>query len=145
MLLVASSALIGTFLTEAQVPQALGHAITQVTDNKYVVLLLLNIAFLILGCFLHSAAAIILVIPIVMPMVNAVGIDPIHFGIILGTNVEMGLLTPPMAANLYVAARTNRVPSIDLLRHLGWFLLACAVVMALITYVPQLALWYRLF
>ena len=70
MLLVAASALIGTFLTEAQLPQALGHAITTITDNKYVVLLLLNFAFLILGMFLHSAAAIILVIPIVMPMVQ---------------------------------------------------------------------------
>ena len=62
MLLVAASAAIGTFLTEAQLPQALGHAITQFTTNKYVVLLLLNVAFLVLGMFLHSAAAIILVV-----------------------------------------------------------------------------------
>ncbi|MBL8302762.1 MAG: TRAP transporter large permease subunit, partial [Ideonella sp.] len=63
----------------------------------------------------------------------------------LVTNIELGLLTPPLAANLYVAARPNPVPIIDLLRNLGWFLLASLVVMALITYVPQLALWYRLF
>jgi TRAP-type C4-dicarboxylate transport system permease large subunit len=83
--------------------------------------------------------------PLLAPTAAKYGIDPIHFAIILVTNIELGLLTPPLAANLYVAARTNRVPIIDLLRHLGWFLVACLVVMALITYVPQLSLWYRLF
>ncbi|HEX5998612.1 MAG TPA: TRAP transporter large permease, partial [Hyphomicrobiaceae bacterium] len=83
MLLVASSALVGVYLTEARVPQALAHAIVQVTTNPYLVLLLLNILFLILGMFLHSAAAIILTVPIVLPLIQQVGIDPVHFGLVL--------------------------------------------------------------
>lgn len=68
-----------------------------------------------------------------------------HFAIILVTNIELGLLTPPMAANLYVAARTNNADLVSLLRYLGWFLVAALLVMAVITYVPQLSLWYRYF
>ena len=100
MLLVASSALIGTFLTEAQLPQALAQSITGVTSNPYVVLLLLNVFFLILGMFLHSAAAIILTVPIVMPMIAAVHIDPIHFGLVLTLNLAIGQQTPPVASVL---------------------------------------------
>jgi tripartite ATP-independent transporter DctM subunit len=83
MILVAASALIGVFLTEQQVPQQLAQSITEWTSNKYMVLLLLNVFFLVIGCFLHSAAAIILVVPIVMPLVTLVGIDPIHFDLIV--------------------------------------------------------------
>src|SRR5512140_3516158 len=80
MLLVATSALLGTYLTEVQAPQALAKAVSGYTQNKWAVLALLNLLFLLLGMFLHSAAAIILVVPVVMPLVRAVGIDPIHFG-----------------------------------------------------------------
>src|SRR3546814_15298593 len=75
MLLVATSALLGTYLSEVQAPQALAQAVSDFTSNKWVVLALLNVLFLFLGMFLHSAAAIILVIPVVMPLVNLVGID----------------------------------------------------------------------
>ena len=100
MLLVASSALIGTFLTEAKLPQTLAQSITGITHNPYVVLLLLNVFFLILGMFLHSAAAIILTVPIVMPMITAVHIDPIHFGLVLTLNLAIGQQTPPVASVL---------------------------------------------
>jgi tripartite ATP-independent transporter DctM subunit len=136
MLLVASSALIGTFLTEAQVPQALGHAITHVTDNKYVVLLLLNIAFLILGCFLHSAAAIILVIPIVMPMVNAVGIDPIHFGLVVTLNLAIGQQTPPVASVLMTACAIAKSDIWETTKVNIPYLFALLFVLFLCTYVP---------
>ncbi|MFP3441918.1 TRAP transporter large permease subunit, partial [Pantoea sp. SIMBA_133] len=78
MLLVASSAVVGLYLTETQIPQQLANSIAEMTDNKYVVLALLNVIFLVLGIFLHSAAAIILVVPIVLLLVTAVGIAPLH-------------------------------------------------------------------
>ena len=87
MLLVAASALVGVYLTEQQVPQKLAAAILAWTDNRYAVLALLNVFFLVIGLFLHSAAAIILVVPIVMPLVNAVGIDPVHFGLVVTLNL----------------------------------------------------------
>ncbi len=140
MLLVAASALIGTFLTEAQMPQALGHAITQVTTNKYVVLLLLNVAFLILGMFLHSAAAIILVVPIVMPLVQAVGIDPIHFGLVVTLNLAIGQQTPPVASVLMTACAIAKSDIWATTRANLPFIAALALVLLLCTYVPWISL-----
>jgi C4-dicarboxylate transporter DctM subunit len=140
MLLVAASALIGTFLTEAQLPQALGHAITQVTTNKYVVLMLLNVAFLILGMFLHSAAAIILVIPIVMPLVTAVGIDPIHFGLVVTLNLAIGQQTPPVASVLMTACAIAKSDIWATTRVNLLYIAALAVVLLLCTYVPIISL-----
>lgn len=128
-----------------QVPQSIAAWAVTVTDSPLLFLLVVNLILLVVGMFMETNAATLLMGPLLAPTAAKYGIDPIHFGIILVTNIELGLLTPPMAANLYVAARTNRVPITELLRHLGWFLLACAVVLALITYVPQLSLWYRLF
>jgi tripartite ATP-independent transporter DctM subunit len=128
-----------------QVPQSIAAWAITMTDSPLVFLLIVNVILLVVGMFMETNAATLLMGPLLAPTAAKYGIDPIHFAIILVTNIELGLLTPPMAANLYVAARTNRVPIVDLLRHLGWFLLACGVVMAMITYVPQLSLWYRVF
>lgn len=140
MLLVASSALIGTFLTEAQLPQALAQSITGLTTNKYVVLLLLNVAFLILGMFLHSAAAIILVVPIVMPMVNAVGIDPIHFGLVVTLNLAIGQQTPPVASVLMAACAIAKADIWSTTRVNMPFIFGLLAVLILCTYVPGISL-----
>lgn len=140
MLLVAASALIGTFLTEAQVPQALAHGISGITTNKYAVLALLNVAFLILGMFLHSAAAIILVVPIVMPLVVQVGIDPIHFGLIVTLNLAIGQQTPPVASVLMAACSIARADIWSTTRVNLWFIGVLLVVLLLCTYVPALSL-----
>jgi tripartite ATP-independent transporter DctM subunit len=128
-----------------QVPQSIAAWAITVTDSPLVFLLVVNVILLVVGMFMETNAATLLMGPLLAPTAAKYGIDPIHFAIILVTNIELGLLTPPLAANLYVAARTNRVPIIELLRNLGWFLVACLVLMALITYVPQLSLWYRFF
>ncbi len=140
MLLVASSALIGTFLTEARLPQALAEGITGVTTDKYVVLLLLNVAFLILGMFLHSAAAIILVIPIVMPMVTAVGIDPIHFGLVVTLNLAIGQQTPPVASVLIAACAIAKTDIWETTKVNVPFILALLAVLFICTYVPSISL-----
>jgi tripartite ATP-independent transporter DctM subunit len=140
MLLVASSALIGTFLTEAQLPQKLAQSITGTTTDKYVVLLLLNVAFLILGMFLHSAAAIILVIPIVMPMVLAVSIDPIHFGLVVTLNLAIGQQTPPVASVLMTACAIARSDIWETTKVNVPFITALVAVLLLCTYVPVLSL-----
>ena len=140
MLLVAASALIGTFLTEAQLPQALGHAITQLTTNKYLVLLLLNVAFLILGMFLHSAAAIILVVPIVMPLVKAVGIEPIHFGLVVTLNLAIGQQTPPVASVLMTACAIAKSDIWATTKVNLPYIAAIGVVLLLCTYVPAISL-----
>jgi C4-dicarboxylate transporter DctM subunit len=136
MLLVAASALLGVYLTEQQVPQRLAQAITELTDNKYTVLGLLNLFFLAIGLFLHSAAAIILVVPIVMPLVNAVGIDPVHFGLIVTLNLGIGQQTPPVASVLITACSVAKEDIWDVSKVNVWFVGVLLAVLILVTYVP---------
>ena len=90
MLLVATSAVLGLHLTETELPQKLTVAVTQITTDPILVLIIINVMLFVLGMFLHGAAAIILTVPILMPLVNQVGIDPVHFGIILTLNIALG-------------------------------------------------------
>jgi tripartite ATP-independent transporter DctM subunit len=136
MLLVATSALLGAYLTEVQAPQTLARAITELTTNKWVVLALLNVLFLILGMFLHSAAAIILVVPVVMPLVKAVGIDPVHFGLVVTINLGIGQQTPPVASVLMVACSIAKASVWEVTRVNIWFIGVLFAVLMLVTYVP---------
>ena len=136
MLLVATSALLGTYLTEVQAPQHLAQQVAAFTSNKWLVLALLNVLFLLLGMFLHSAAAIILVVPVVMPLVNAVGIDPIHFGLIVTVNLGIGQQTPPVASVLMVACSISKSSVWEVTRVNVWFIAVLVAVLLLVTYVP---------
>jgi tripartite ATP-independent transporter DctM subunit len=140
MLLVASSALLGVYLTEAQVPQKLAQAITEFTTNRYLILALLNVFFLVVGLFLHSAAAIILVVPIVMPVVNTAGIDPVHFGIIVTLNLAIGQQTPPVASVLMTACSIAKENIWDVTRANLPFIGVLLAVLLLVTYVPAIPL-----
>lgn len=136
MLLVASSALVGLYLTEARVPQDLARAIASITDNRYVVLALLNVFFLIIGLFLHSAAAIILVVPIVMPLVTQVGIDPVHFGVIVTLNLAIGQQTPPVASVLATACTIAEADIWEVTKVNAYFIAVLFATLMLVTYVP---------
>src|SRR5512142_1508220 len=136
MLLVATSALLGTYLSEVQAPQHLAQAVSDMTQNKWLVLALLNVTFLLLGMFLHSAAAIILVVPVVMPLVKAVGIDPVHFGLIVTVNLGIGQQTPPVASVLMVASAIAKESIWAVTRVNIWFIAILVAVLLLVTYVP---------
>ncbi len=140
MLLVAGSALLGTYLTEMQTPQNLAAAVSELTQNKYFVLALLNVLFLLLGMFLHSAAAIILVVPVVMPLVNAVGIDPVHFGVIVTLNLGIGQQTPPVASVLTVACSIARADIWEVTKVNAYFIAVLLAVLIFVTYVPAVSL-----
>ena len=136
MLMVATSALLGTVLTEAQAPQQMASVVAALTKDPVVVLLLLNVLFLFLGVFLHSAAAIILVVPIVMPLVNAVGIDPVHFGIIVTLNLAIGQQTPPVASVLMVSSSIAKCSVWEVTRTNIYYIGVLLAVLLLVTYVP---------
>ena len=140
MLLVAASALIGVYLTESQLPQNLARSMVALTTNPYVVLLMLNVFFLILGMFLHSAAAIILTVPIVMPLVSQVGIDPIHFGLVLTLNLAIGQQTPPVASVLIAACSIAKTDIWQTTKANLGFIGVLLAVLLLCTYVP----WFSL-
>ena len=136
MLLVAASALLGTYLTEAQVPQDFARTIAGWTSNPYVVLALLNVFFLLVGLFLHSAAAIILVVPIVIPLINTVGIDPVHFGLIVTLNLAIGQQTPPVASVLMTTCSIAKADIWEVTKVNVYFIGVLLAVLALVTYVP---------
>ncbi len=138
MLLVAASVLVGEYLTEAQVPQRLADGIGNITQNRYLVLALLNLFFLVVGLFLHSAAAIILVVPIVMPLVNQVGIDPVHFGIIVTLNLGIGQQTPPVASVLVTACSVARADIWEVSKVNIYFIGVLFTMLMLVTYVPAI-------
>jgi tripartite ATP-independent transporter DctM subunit len=140
MLIVASSAVLGWFLTSEQIPQKFARMILETTSNKYLILLFLNVFFLFAGMFLHSAAAIILIVPIVMPLIRQLGVDPIHFGIIVTINLGVGQQTPPVATVLFTTAAIARMPFWEVFLA-GWpFTVVLALVTLLVTYVPWISL-----
>jgi tripartite ATP-independent transporter DctM subunit len=140
MLLVAASALVGVFLTESQLPQKLAASMISITTNPYMVLLLLNIFFLIIGMFLHSAAAIILTVPIVLPLIHQVGIDPIHFGLVLTLNLAIGQQTPPVASVLIASCSIAKSDIWKTTKANLGFIGVLTAVLLLCTYVPWLSL-----
>ena len=140
MLLVATSALLGLYLTESRIPQALARSIAEITENRYLILAMLNALFLLLGCFLHGAAAIVLVVPIVLPIVNAIELDLIHFGLIVTLNLAIGQQTPPVASVLITACSIARADVWEVTKVNVYFIGVLAVVLLLVTYVPIIPL-----
>lgn len=136
MLLVASSALLGLYLTEVQLPQRLAQAMLGLTSDALVVLALMNVFFLLIGMFLHSAAAIILVVPIVMPIVTALGIDPVHFGVIVTLNLAIGQQTPPVASVLMITCSIAKENVWTVTKANIPFIGVLLATLMLVTYVP---------
>lgn len=136
MLLVASSMLLGEFLTMEQIPQKIASSLTTLTKNKYLILAILNVFLFIIGFFLHSAAAIILVVPVVMPLINSLGIDPVHFGIIVTLNLAIGQQTPPVASVLAVACSIAKVDMWTATKVNIIFISVLIFILLLCTYVP---------
>jgi len=136
MLLVAASALLGLYLTEVQLPQRIAAAMLSVTSEKWAILAILNIFFLVIGMFLHSAAAIILVVPIVMPVVTAAGIDPVHFGVVVTLNLAIGQQTPPVASVLLLTCSIAKESVWDVTKANIPFIGVLLATLLLVTYVP---------
>jgi tripartite ATP-independent transporter DctM subunit len=136
MLLVAASALLGDYLTEVRVPQRVAQGIMGLTEARWAILVLLNGFFLVIGLFLHSAAAIILVVPIVMPLVLAAGIDPVHFGLIVTLNLGIGQQTPPVASVLVTACSVAKANIWEVSKFNVYFVAVLVFMLLVVTYIP---------
>ncbi|WP_180897403.1 TRAP transporter large permease [Martelella soudanensis] len=145
LLIIAMTGILNRALVINQVPQELAVYMSGLFSDPLLFLLAVNLLLFVVGMFMETNAAVLLMGPLLAPSAVAFGIDPVHFAIVVVTNIEIGLLTPPLAANLYVAARANNVHLLEMLRHFGWFLGAAVFALALITYVPAFSLWYRIF
>jgi len=140
MLLVAASAVLGLYLAETGLPQRLAGGITGITTNVLVVLMIINVFLLFVGMVLHGAAAIILTVPIFMPLVQQLGIDPVQFGIILTLNIALGQQTPPVASVLVTACSIAKTDVWSTTRANLPFIGVLVLVLLLVTYVPAVPL-----
>lgn len=140
MILVAGSAVLGWYLANQQAPDRLAAAVLAHVHGKHQALLVINVALLIAGMFLHSAAAIVLLVPILMPLTQQLGIDPVHFGIIVTVNLAIGQQTPPVASVLITTCSIARVPMGEVMRVNVYFILAMLVVLFLVSFVPGVSL-----
>jgi tripartite ATP-independent transporter DctM subunit len=140
--IVATSTLVNYVLARERVPQELAEALLGFSDNPYVILTLINILMLILGCFMEGMAIMILTVPVCLPVVQALGIDPVHFGVIVVMNLMVGLLTPPFGMGLFVVAKIGNIPFEVLAREILPFIPLMILVLAICTYFPWLVMYF---
>lgn len=141
MILIGFAACFGYLMTLMQIPLKVTAFFTSLSDNKYVVLLLINLMLLLLGCLMDMAPLILILTPILLPVVKAMGVDPVHFGMIMMVNLGMGLITPPVGTVLFVGSAISKLKIGVVARAVMPFFLALLLVLALVTYVPWLSLW----
>ncbi|MFN4101751.1 MAG: TRAP transporter large permease, partial [Pararhodobacter sp.] len=141
LLVIGSAAAFGWLLAYLRVPVNLAAWITSISDNPLVILLILNIALLVLGTFMDMSPLIAITTPIFLPVAMAVGVDPVHFGIIMILNLGIGLCTPPVGAVLFVGCAVGKVPVGTVIRTIWPFYLAAVFTLMLVTYIPSLSLW----
>lgn len=141
MMIVAAAAVYAWILTTSQVAVELSSALLSISDNKYVIMLLINIVFLIAGCFLDANSAFYILLPIMIPVLKALNVDLIHAGVFLTVNMAIGQITPPVGVNLYVACNVGEVSVSDICKKITPFLISGIIALLLITYIPQLSLF----
>ena len=141
MFIVATATLFGWLLTSERIPDAIARAIMSMSDNKYIILLLINGLLLIVGCLMETNAAILIMAPIFLPMMAMLGVDPVFFGIVMVVNLAIGFFTPPVGQNLYVTCSVCDVSIESLSVALVPFILAMVGALLLITYVPAISMF----
>ena len=141
LLLVGLANVFGWILTSEQIPQAIAAWMLSVTTNKYVIILLINILLLIVGCFMETIAALIILFPPLLAVAIKVGIDPIHFATFSVLNLMIGLTTPPVGVCLFVAAGIAKISLGEISRAIWPFLVCNIFILFLVSYVPQISLW----
>lgn len=141
MILIAFASGFGYIMALTQLPAQVTQFFLTLSDNKYVILLLINVMLLVLGCLMDMAPLILICTPILLPVVVKFGVDPVHFGMIMLVNLGIGLVTPPVGATLFVGCAVGKVTMEQVTRKIWPFYLAMIVVLMLVTYVPAISLW----
>lgn len=141
MVLIAFAAAFGSVMMLVDLPQQISAALLTLSDNKYIILLIINVMLLLLGCLMDMAPLILILTPILLPVVVQLGINPVHFGIIMMTNLGIGLITPPVGSVLFVASAVSGVKIEQVVKSMLPFYLALFAVLVAITYIPIISLW----
>ena len=141
MILIGFAAAFGYIMTLMQIPLKVTAFFTGFSDNKYVILALINVMLLVLGCLMDMSPLILITTPILLPVVKMLGVDPVHFGMIMMVNLGIGLITPPVGSVLFVGSAVSKLPMGVVVRAMKPFFVALLVVLLMVTYVPWLSLW----
>jgi C4-dicarboxylate transporter DctM subunit len=136
LFIISAAGIFGWLLIHQRVPETVIAGLMSLSQNPWVVLLIINVILLILGCFMEGICIMLLTIPVFMPLIAKLGIDPVHFGVMMTLNLMVGLLTPPVGMVLYTLASISKVPVWALAHELRWHMVALTVVLFLVTYVP---------
>ena len=140
LILISTSAVFGNCLTRLHVPDIAARAITSMSDNPYVIALLLNLILLFLGCIMDMAPIILIATPILLPIATSIGISPIQFGIMMILNCGIGLLTPPVGAVLFIGSAVSKVPMERVVKATLPFYLCMIITLLLITFIPEISM-----
>ena len=141
LLIISTASVFGWVLTANRIPDMIAESLIALSDDPYVFLMVVNIFLLIVGMFIETGAAIILIAPILTPVALKMGIDPIHFGIVIIVNLAVGMTTPPVGVNLFVACQIAGLRIEKIIKSMLPFYFTLLCDMLLITYLPQLTLW----
>ena len=141
MILIGFAASFGYIMTLMQIPQQITGLFTSVSSDKIVVLLMINVLLLLLGTLMDMAPLILIMTPILLPIVISLGVDPVHFGMIMMLNLAMGLITPPVGSVLFVGAAVAKLPIETVVKALYPFFIALFAVLMAVTYIPAISMW----
>lgn len=141
MILIGFAAAFGAVMTYMQLPMRITEAFTHISDNKYVILMCINIMLLLLGTLMDMAPLILILTPVLLPVTNALGIDPVHFGMIMLVNLGIGLITPPVGSVLFVASAVSKQKIEQVVKAMLPFYAVLFLVLLLVTYIPAISLF----
>jgi len=141
MILIGFAAAFGAVMTYMQLPMRITEFFTSLSDNKYVILMYLNVMLLLVGTLMDMAPLILILTPVLLPVTNSLGIDPVHFGMIMMVNLGIGLITPPVGSVLFVASAVSKQKIETVVKAMMPFYAMLLVVLAMVTYIPAISLW----
>lgn len=141
MMVCGSAMAVAYYITLAQVPRQLSNLLLSISDNIIIIMLLINLLLLLIGCVMDLAPAIFLMTPILLPIVEGFGLDPVYFGVVMCINLCIGLVTPPVGTVLYVVCGLSKVSIFDLIKPLIPFISVMVAVLLIVTYFPGIILW----
>ena len=141
LLIIAGAAIFSWVLTTQHVTEDFTRWMLTITDNKTYILLMMTFILFAVGCFMETIAAITILTPVLLPIAVSLGIDPVHFGVVMVLNLMIGLLTPPVGMVLYVLSRVTNVPFEECTKATIPFVIPLVIVLLLVTFIPQLSMW----
>jgi len=141
LLIVAGASIFGYLITTTKITDQLADFVLSITRSPWLILLLVNIFLLIIGCFMETIASITILVPVLMPLMDKIGVDPVHFGVVMVLNLMIGLLTPPVGMVLYILARVANISFERTARACGPFLIPLLITLAIVTYWPGMVLF----